>query len=55
LRQYPGDDALIIYLPRPDGTIQRIEPQSLQVTYGPALVNDINTLIGAGGIELEER
>lgn len=55
LRQHAGDDALIIHLPLPDGSIRKLEPQSLQVTYSPALVNDINGLIGAGGIELEER
>lgn len=55
LRQHAGEDALIIHLPLPDGSIRKLEPQSLQVTYGPALVNDINSLIGTGGIELEER
>lgn len=55
LRQHPGDDALIIHMPLPDGTIKKLEPQSLEVTYGPPLVTDINNLIGSGGIELEER
>jgi hypothetical protein len=55
LRSHPGEDAIIIYLPLPDGGVHRIEPQSLQVAYGPPLVNDISALIGPGGIELEER
>jgi hypothetical protein len=55
LRQHPGDDALIIYLPLPDGSTRKLEPQSLHVAYGPPLVSDIDSLIGAGGIELEER
>jgi hypothetical protein len=55
LRNHPGEDAIIIYLPLPEGGVHRIEPQSLQVAYGPPLVNDISALIGPGGIELEER
>ena len=55
LRNHPGDDAIIIYLPLPDGGVHRIEPQSMQVAFGPPLVNDISALIGPGGVELEER
>lgn len=55
LRQHAGEDALIIYLPRSDGRVQRIEPQSLQVTYGPNLISDLNHLLGVSDIELEER
>lgn len=55
LRQHPGEDAITIHLSLPDGTTHRIEPQSLQVAYGPPLVNDLSALIGPGGVELEER
>ncbi len=55
LRQYPGEDSLVLYLPQPDGSTTRLEPQSLSVAYNQAFAADITGLVGPGGLEFEER
>jgi hypothetical protein len=55
LRQFPGEDSLILYLPQPDGSTIRLEPQSLNVSYSDMLVHELTGLVGPGMVELEER
>lgn len=55
LRQFPGEDSLILYLPQPDGSTIRLEPQSLNVSYSDMLVHELTGLVGPGMVDLEER
>ncbi len=55
LRQHPGEDGLILYLPQPDGSTIRLEPQSLRVNFGEIFKTELINLVGPAGVELEER
>ncbi len=54
-RRYQGQDSLILYLPQPDGTISRLEPQTLLVAYTNDFVAEVQNLLGPQSVKLEER
>ena len=54
LRKHAGDDKLVLFIPLPDGKVQRLEPQGLEVTYSEAFAADITGLVGLNGLKVEE-
>ncbi len=54
-RRYQGQDSLILYLPQPDGSISRLEPQTLMVAYTDDFVAEVQNLLGPQSVKLEER
>ena len=54
LRKHPGDDKLILFIPQPDGSTLRLEPQGLEIAYGPDFNTEIVALVGPNGVKLDE-
>ncbi|HEX2914155.1 MAG TPA: PHP domain-containing protein [Chloroflexia bacterium] len=55
LREFAGEDAVTLYMPQPDGSVLRLEPQSLFVNYNDSFATAVMALLGPDSVRLEER
>jgi|GEM_PF-1773822 len=54
LQKFPGDDELVIYLPKEGGGFRRFRPQTLNVGYSPMMAHEVELVTGPGSVRVEE-
>ncbi len=54
LQKFPGEDELVIYLPKEGGGFKRFRPQTLNVGYSPMMAHEVELVTGPGSVRVEE-
>jgi hypothetical protein len=54
LQRFPGEDELVIYLPKEGGGFKRFRPQTLNVGYSPMMAHEVELVTGPGSVRVEE-